>query len=63
VPSMRELNIQVLDSFGNEMATDATADAFPTARACPQVAGRWRATVRAFAGYGQFGAQVFSVSR
>lgn len=63
VPSMRELNVQVLDSFGNEMATDATTDAFPSARACPQVSGRWRATVRAFAGYGQFGAQVFSVSR
>ncbi|MFW5921257.1 MAG: hypothetical protein ACOCUS_05400, partial [Polyangiales bacterium] len=60
VPSVRELNLRVLDSFGNEVASDSTRDAFPAARACPSVGGRWTVELDMFNGYGKYAVQVFA---
>ncbi len=59
VPSVRELHLRVLDGLGNELARDATHGSTPTAVICPAVAGRMRAEVRAFHGYGPVGLQAF----
>jgi hypothetical protein len=59
VPSIRELDIRVLDAFGNERAHDEQRDAFPTASFCAQVAGEWRVVTRVFIGYGRYGVQIF----
>ncbi len=60
VPSVRELDLRVLDPYGNERATDGTRDAFPAASFCPSVSGRWTVEVRMFNGYGQWAAQAFA---
>jgi hypothetical protein len=59
VPSVRELDLRLLDPFGNEAGTDASKDAFPAARVCPHVAGRYEVELRMFNGYGRVGVQVF----
>lgn len=59
VPSIRELDLRVLDGFGNERAHDEQRDAFPSASFCAPVAGRWRIVTRVFLGYGHYGLQVF----
>lgn len=61
VPSVRELDLKVFDSLGNELARDGERDAFPRARFCPTIAGRFRVNVRMFQGYGPYGVQVFEV--
>lgn len=61
VPSVRELDLKVFDALGNELARDAERDAFPRARFCPTIAGRFRVNVRMFQGYGPYGVQVFQV--
>lgn len=60
MPSVRELNLRVLDPYGNERARDETRDAFPSVRFCPSVAGRWTVEIDMFNGYGQWGAQAFA---
>ncbi|MEM9190562.1 MAG: hypothetical protein AAGF12_15360 [Myxococcota bacterium] len=59
VPSVRTLDLRILDPFGNERATDETEDAFPAAAFCPSVAGSWIVELHMFNGYGRVGAQVF----
>ena len=64
VPSVRELDLRVVDPYGNERAHDSTRDAFPvTGSFCPNVSGRWTVEVRMFNGYGPYGVQVFGGSR
>jgi len=60
VPSIRDLDLQVFDALGNEMARDRTHDASPSARFCATVAGSYRVVVRLFNGYGRFGVQIFT---
>jgi len=63
MPSVRELNLRVLDPYGNERARDSEGDAFPSVRFCPAVGGRWKLQVRMFNGYGRYALQVFSGPR
>ena len=64
VPSVRELDLRVVDPYGNERARDSSRDAFPvTGSFCPNVSGRWTVEVRMFNGYGQYGVQIFGGSR
>lgn len=59
VPSVRELDLRVLDNFGNERARDETRDAFPSVRFCPSISGRWQVQVRMYNGYGAYALQIF----
>jgi hypothetical protein len=60
VPSVRILDLRVLDPYGNERDTDETEDALPTVRFCPSVGGAsWKIEVRMYEGYGNYGVQVF----
>lgn len=61
VPSVRELDLKVFDALGNELARDGERDAFPRARFCPTLGGRFRVEARMFQGYGPYGVQVFQV--
>jgi len=63
VPSVRDLDLRVVDAYGHERATDETHDATPAVRFCPSVAGRWKVQVRMFNGYGRYGVQVFGAER
>lgn len=63
VPSVRELDVRIVDPFGHEHARDETRDALPSARACPSVAGTWSVEVRMHNGYGRYGLQVFEGAR
>ena len=59
VPSVRRLNLQLLDAFGNERAANRTTNAFPSARICPSVGGRWTVRASMASGYGRFSIQFF----
>lgn len=59
MPSVRELDLSVLDPYGNERARDTTHDAFPFVRVCPEVDGEYRILVGMYLGYGPYGLQVF----
>ncbi len=63
LPSVRELDIRVFDSYSNERSRDHESDAFPFAKICPSVAGRWSVEVNMFNGYGQYGLQIFKTSQ
>jgi hypothetical protein len=57
VPSVRELDLYVLDPFGQQRARDGTRDAAPVARFCPTVSGTWKVQLHLFNGYGRVAAQ------
>jgi len=59
VPSVRNLELSLVDDFGHTQARDDVDDAFPALRACPPVDARWTVVLRVFEGYGPVGAQVF----
>ena len=60
VPSVRELDLYLLDSFGTERARDDSQDAQPDLRFCPATSGRMTMRVRMFHGYGRYGLQAFA---
>lgn len=59
VPSIRNLELALVDEFGTTREEDDTDDAFPSVRLCPRVDSDWTVRLRAFEGYGAVGAQVF----
>jgi hypothetical protein len=58
---VRELQLAVHDALSNELGHSTEHDAQPTARFCPQLAGRVRVTVRPIVGYGQVAVQVIEL--
>ena len=60
VPSVRELDLRLVDAFGKERDKDRTRDAFPAVRACPAVGGTWHLDVHMFHGYGRYAVQAFA---
>jgi len=62
-PSVRDLDLRILDPYGNERARDHSHDALPHARVCASVGGSWRVQVRMFNGYGRVGVQAFGSPR
>jgi len=63
MPSVRELDLYVIDPFGQQRARDSTQDASPSARFCPLVSGTWKIQIHLFNGYGRVAAQVLRVSQ
>lgn len=59
VPSVRDLELSLIDEFGTTRAEDDVRDAFPSLRLCPRVDADWTVRLRVFEGYGSVGAQVF----
>jgi hypothetical protein len=60
MPSLRALELQILDQRGNEVARSEQQGNAVSARACADLRGPWTVRTRAFKGYGGFGVQVFS---
>lgn len=60
VPSVRDLELALVDEFGTTRVEDDSRDAFPSVRLCPRVDSDWTVRLRAFDGYGAVGAQVFA---
>jgi len=59
VPSVRNLELSLVDEFGHTRARDDVDDAFPSLRSCPPVDAEWTLMMRVFEGYGPVGAQFF----
>ncbi len=61
-PSVRNLDIVLLDPNGRELDKDASKNNFPTVETdpCLRSGGQYRIKVNMFSGFGQFGLQVFS---
>jgi hypothetical protein len=62
VPSLRALELRVLDQRSNEVAHSEQPANSLKVRACADLRGRWTVRLRAFKGYGSFGLQVFQVA-
>jgi hypothetical protein len=61
VPSVRELRVEVKNALG--LVEEQGRGASPVAvRFCPQVAGRYRVTVRVFNGYGRVALQLVALA-
>jgi hypothetical protein len=61
-PSVRNLDVYLLDGTGRELGKDKSKNSFPTLDTdpCLRSAGEYRVKVKMFSGFGQFGVQVFS---
>jgi hypothetical protein len=61
-PSVRNLDITLIDENGTELAKDKKTNNFPTVdtEPCLRAAGQYKIKVNMFSGFGQFGLQVFS---
>jgi hypothetical protein len=58
-PSLRALELELLDQRGNLVGRSEAQGSAVTAKACAELGARWTLRTRAFKGYGSFGAQVF----
>lgn len=58
-PSLRSLDLEIVDQRDNVIAEARDQGNFAMAHACASIPGKWRVRVRAFKGYGQYGVQVF----
>ncbi|MFT3921964.1 MAG: hypothetical protein QM778_05470 [Myxococcales bacterium] len=59
VPSLRALELEVLDQRGNTVARAQEQNSINMQRVCADVSGTWTLRAKAFKGYGAFGVQVF----
>jgi hypothetical protein len=61
VPSATDLNLEITDPAGNRVAEDTGHRGVESVQYCPPYSGRYRLTVRMFAGRGLTGIQAFEV--
>jgi hypothetical protein len=61
-PSVKDLDIILLDGSGNEIQKDKSKNSFPVleTKPCPTFTGKHTVKIKMIKGFGQFGAQVFS---
>ncbi|MCP4677128.1 MAG: hypothetical protein GY854_16760 [Deltaproteobacteria bacterium] len=61
-PSVRNLDLILIDKTGRELDRDTSKNNFPSLETnpCIKSSGQYRVKVNMFSGYGQFGFQVFS---
>jgi hypothetical protein len=60
MPSLRSLDITLLDQRGHTLAQALDQGSSAHVRACAPLPGVWTVRIRAFKGYGDYGLQVFS---
>lgn len=63
MPSVRDLDLALLDHFGHSRGEDTSTDAFPAVRSCATVTGTWRVRITMHVGYGRHAVQVFGGPR
>ena len=61
VPSATDVNLEIADPAGNRVAEDSAHRGVESVSFCPPYSGRYRLTVRMFAGHGLTGIQAFEV--
>jgi hypothetical protein len=61
VPSATDVNLEIADPAGNRVAEDTGHRGTESVQYCPPYSGRYRLTVRMFAGRGLTGIQAFEV--
>jgi len=59
VPSLRALEIEIIDQRGNTIARGQEQNSINMQRVCADISGSWTMNAKAFKGYGAFGVQVF----
>jgi len=59
MPSIRSLDLEIVDQRGNLVAQARDQGSQARARACSDIKARWTARVGVFKGYGEYGTQVF----
>lgn len=59
-PSLRSLDIEIVDQRDSVIAEARDQGTTATTRACASIPGTWRVRARAFKGYGEYGVQVFA---
>jgi hypothetical protein len=59
MPSLRSLDLEIVDQRDNVIAEVRDQGSFALAHACASIPGTWRVRARAFKGYGRYGLQVF----
>jgi hypothetical protein len=62
-PSVRSLDLEIVDQRGNVVAQALDQGDMGQARACARVSGRYVVRARVFKGYGDVGLQVFATGR
>lgn len=58
-PSIRSLDLEIVDQRGNLVAQSLDQGSLARARVCSDLKARWTTRVRVFKGYGEYGIQVF----
>lgn len=59
VPSLRALDLEVVDQRGHSVARSQEQNSISILQVCADLSGRWTLNAKAFKGYGAFGVQVF----
>lgn len=59
VPSLRALDLEVLDQRGHNIARSSQQTSIAMVKTCADLTGVWTLRTRAFKGYGAFGVQAF----
>ena len=63
VPSLRALDLEVVDQRGHTVAKSQEQNSISLLKVCAELSGRWTLHAKAFKGYGSFGVQVFQAAQ